>query len=127
MVFFFSSLKLSLNFYYRNNKKTKIVYRFSSKGFSHLAYTSCAILTASSIPAFSKPLTTDSFCYFRYPYISTIHFACRAFKSLSFNETLTSPGAFPFINCLLTLSAYHSLNLLETYFFAFWLIVKSSS
>ena len=68
----------------------------------------------------------DRFCCFRYPYISTIHFACRGFKSLSFNETLTSPGAFPFINCLLTLSAYHSLNLLETYFFAFWLIVKSS-
>ena len=42
-----------------------------------------------------------------------------------FWDTLTSPGATPYDNCLLTLSAYHVLNLFEINFFADWLMLIS--
>ena len=41
-----------------------------------------------------------------------------SFQSLNLRDTLTSPGATPFDNCLLTLSAYNVLYLLEINFFA---------
>ena len=69
---------------------------------------------------------TDSFCCFRYSYISSTHLACSGFRSLNFRETLTSPGDFPFVSWRITLSAYHLLNWFEINFFAFWLMVKSS-
>ena len=42
----------------------------------------------------------------------------RRFKSLYLRDSFTSPDAIPFGNCLLTLSAYHLLNLFEMNFFA---------
>ena len=67
----------------------------------------------------------ESFWCLRWLYISTIHRAWRGFKSLNLRDTLTSPGATPFDNCLLTLSAYHALNLFEINFFADWLMLIS--
>ena len=53
------------------------------------------------------------------------HRAWRNFESLNLRDTLTSPGATPFDSCLLTLSAYHALNLFEINFFADWLMLIS--
>ena len=82
--------------------------------------TSLAHTIASLIPAASA-----AFWGLRWFYVSTIHRAWRAFKSLNFSDTLTSPGATPFDNCLLTLSAYHALNLFEINFIADWLMLIS--
>ena len=79
--------------------------RFSVKGFSILANTSFADLTASVMQALSNPFRIDSFCCFRYVYISTIQCGCRGFKSDIFNDTFTSPGATLFFNCSPTRSA----------------------
>ena len=97
----------------------------SSKGFSTRVKTSFAHVIASLIPAASKPLIMESFWCLRWLYVSTIHRAWRGFKSLNLRDTLTSPGATPFDNCLLTLSAYHALNLFEINFFADWLMLIS--
>ena len=97
----------------------------SSKGFSTRVKTSFAHVIASLIPAASKPLIMESFWCLRWLYVSTIHRAWRGFKSLNLRDTLTSPGATPFDNCLLTLSAYHALNLFEINFFADLLMLIS--
>ena len=97
----------------------------SSKWFSSHVKISFAHVIASLIPAASKPLIMESFCCLRWLDVSTIHRAWRCFKSLNLRDTLTSPGATPFDNCFLTLSAYHALNLFEINFFADWLMLIS--
>ena len=77
------------------------------------------------IPAAMKPLIMESFWCLRWLYVSTIHRLWRGLKSLNLRDTLTSPGAIPLDNCLLTLSAYHALNLFEINFFADWLMLIS--
>ena len=95
----------------------------SSKGFSTRVKTSFAHVVASLIHAASKPLIMESFWRLRWLYVSSIHRTWRGFKSVNLRDTLTSPGATPFDNCLLTLSAYHVLNLFEINFFADWLML----
>ena len=118
--------KASFVFSFVTQKIKSIYILFSSKGFSHRVYTAFADSTASSIPAFSKPLMIEDFSCFKKSYISTIHFACSGLRPLSFKLTLTSAGALPSLSCWLTFSAYHSLNILVINFFAFWLTVRSS-
>ena len=45
----------------------------SSKAFSTLVKTSFANLITSAIPAASKPLIMESFCFLRWLYVSTTH------------------------------------------------------
>ena len=97
----------------------------SLKEFSTRVKTSFTHVIASLIHAASKALIMKSFWCLRWLYVSTIHRAWRGFKSLNLRDTLTSPGATPFDNCLLTLSAYHALNLFEINFFADWLMLIS--
>ena len=61
----------------------------------------------------------------RWLYVSTIHRPWRGLKSLNLRDILTSPSATSFDICLLTLSAYHALNLFEINFFADWLMLIS--
>ena len=72
--------------------------------------------------AASKPLTLESFWCLRWLYVSTVYRTWRGFKSLNLRDTFISPSATPFDNCLLTLPAYHALNLFEINFFADWLM-----
>ena len=96
-----------------------------SKGFSTYVKTSFAHVIVSLIPAASRALIMESFWCLRWLYVSTINRAWRGFKSLTSRDTLMSPGTTLFDNCLLTLSAYHALNLFEIKFFVDWLMLIS--
>ena len=73
------------------------------------------ICTCDSLadPTGLKPLTMESFWCLRWLFVSTIHQAWRGFKALNLRDNLTLSSATPFDNCLLTLSAYHVMNLFE--------------
>ena len=106
----------------RKNTKNSVVVSIE---FSTRVKTSLAHMIAWLIPAASKPLIMKSFWCFRWLHVSKIHRAWKGFKSLILRDTLTSPGATPFDNCLLTLSAYQALNLFEINLFADWLMLIS--
>ena len=101
------------------NKK-KSIYKgcclCSSKGLPTLVKTSFANLITSVIPAASKPLIMELFCFLSWLYMYTIHLGLRGFKSLNLRDTYTSPGTISFDNYLLTLSAYQVLNLFKMNF-----------
>ena len=95
-----------------------------SKGFPARVKISSAHVIASLIPAASKPLIMKSFWCLRWLHVLKIHQAWRGFKSLNLRDTLTLPGATPFDNCLLTLSAYQALKFFQINFFADWLMLR---
>ena len=110
----------------KNKSNYKGCCLYSMKGFSTLVKTSFANLIVSVITAASKPLITESFCFLRWLYVSTIHLAWRDFKSLNLRDTFTRPGVIPFDNCLLTQSTYQMLNLFEMNLFAAWFTLIST-